>query len=84
MNSLDNVLTDNIKTNKNQHKDTIENETKFDNTFILYSGDKDPLPVVTISLQGGRKRIETAVTGITCLWDSRATGIRIKRKHTKI
>ena len=42
INDLDHVMTYNIKTNKNQHNDAIENDPKFDNKFILSSGTKYP------------------------------------------
>ena len=53
---LDNVVTDNIKTNKGQYNDSIDNDpTFYNNSFNLYSGTKDPLPVVTVSLLRGKK-----------------------------
>ena len=53
---MDHVVTDNIKKNKYQHNDAIDNDLTFDNnSFNLYSGTKDPLPVVTFSLRGGNK-----------------------------
>ena len=56
INILDHVVTDNIKKNKYQHNDAIDNDLTFDNnSFNLYSGTKDPLPVVTFSLRGGNK-----------------------------
>ena len=55
INRLDHVVSDNIKTNKNQRNDAMKNEPKFDNEFSLSSGTKDPLPVVTVSLRGGEK-----------------------------
>ena len=51
------VVTNKIK-NKYQCNDTIEYDPKIDNTFILSSGTKDPLPVVTASLQEGKKNRE--------------------------
>ena len=57
-------MTDNIKTNKNQCNDTIENEPKFDNNFNLSSGTKDPLTLVTVSLKGGKKYSND------CLWSN--------------
>ena len=67
----------------NQHNDAIENELKFDNKFILSSATKDPLPVVTVRLRGSKKQRAMIIYGLTCLWDSGATGRIIKRKHTK-
>ena len=76
-------MTDNIKTIKNQRSDAIENDPKFDNTFNLYSGTEDPLPVVTGSLWWGKKQIATTAYGLTCLWDSEATNSMMKIRHTK-
>ena len=76
-------MTDSIKKNENQCNDAIENETKFDNTFILYIRTKDPLLVVTVSLRVGKKKISMMVDGLTCLWNSGATESMIKIKHTK-
>ena len=59
-------MTDNIKTNKNQCNDAIEIDPKFDNTLSLSGGTKDPLPVVTVSLRGGNKKIATTDAGLTC------------------
>ena len=76
-------MTYNIKNNKNQQKFAIENELKFDKKISLYSATKDPLPVVTVRLRGGKKQKETIIAEFTCLWDSGATNIMIKRKHTE-
>ena len=54
MNKLDNVVTNNIY-NKDQCSDAIKYEPKFDGKFCLSSGSKDPLPLVTVSLQGDKK-----------------------------
>ena len=83
MNNLDHEETDSIKKNKNQCNDAIENDPKFDNAFILSSGTKYPLPEVTVRLRRGKKQRSTMVSGSTFLWDSGATEIMIKRKHTK-
>ena len=77
------MLINNIKKNNNQHNDAIENEPKFNNIFSLSIGTKDPLPVVTFSIRGGKKQISSMVDGLTLLWDSRATNSVIKIKHTK-
>ena len=59
-------MTDNINTNKYQNNDNIYNEPMFDtNSYNLYSGTKDPLLVVTVSLLGGKKHIATTVSGLT-------------------
>ena len=80
---MDHVVTNNIKKKKNQLNDTIKNDPKFDHTFSLSRGTTDPQPVVTVSLRGGKEQISTTVSGITFLWDSGATDIMIKIKHTK-
>ena len=46
----------NTKKNNNQHNNAIEYEPKFDNAFSLSSGNKEPLPVVTVILRGGKKK----------------------------
>ena len=67
-------MTDNINTYKYQHNDPIYNDPTFDtNSFNLSSGTKDPLPVVTVSLQVGKEHRELTAVGLTCLWDSGAT-----------
>ena len=76
-------MTNNIKKNKNQHNEAIENEPKFDNIFGLSNGNKYPLPVVTVSLISGKKQRAMVVAGIKCLWDSGATNSTIKRKYTE-
>ena len=80
---MDFIVTDNIRTNKNQHNDAIENDLKFNHTFSLSSGAKEPLPVVIIGLLGDKKHIATMVAGITCLWDIRYTDSMNKIKQTK-
>ena len=54
MNKLDHVVTNKIK-NKYKFNDSIEYETKFGNIFSLSSGTKDPIPVVTVIVLGGKK-----------------------------
>ena len=86
MNILDHVVTNNLKNNKYKINKAINSEPTFDTSnFNLSIGTSDPLPVplVTVSLQGGKKYRTTAVAGITYLWDSGATKIMIKRIHTK-
>ena len=51
INRLDNTVTDNIKTNKYQRNYAIENDPNCDSSFNLSSVTKEPLPVVTVSLQ---------------------------------
>ena len=51
-------MTNNIKKNNNQHNDVIEYEPDFDNKFSLSRETKYPLPVVTVSLGGGREKIK--------------------------
>ena len=53
------------------------------NSFNWSSGTRDPLTVVTVSLRGGKKHRSTTVDGLTFLWDSGATNIMIKIRHTK-
>ena len=78
------IVTDNLKNYKDQSNEAIKSDPTFDNSsFNLSRGTSDPLPVVTVSLRGGKKHGATIVAGITCLWDSGATNIMIKRRHTK-
>ena len=78
------VVTDNKNKSKDQHNDAIYNEPTFDtDNFNLSSWNKDPLPVVTISLRGGNKYRATTVAILTCLRDSGATNTMIKIIHTK-
>ena len=77
-------MKNNIKDYNDQYNDAIDNEpTLDDSSFNLSSGTRDPLPVVTVSFQVVKKHIETVVSGLTILWDSRATYSMIKRLHTK-
>ena len=76
-------MINNIKKNKNQHNDSIEYEPKFDNKFSLSSGTKNPIPVVTVSLRGGKKQMATIISGLTCLWYSRPTYSINNSQHTK-
>ena len=64
INILDHAVTDNIKTNKYQRNGTIENEPKFDGSFNLSRRTKDPLSVVTVSLQVGKKHRSMTVAGL--------------------
>ena len=77
-------MTNNLKTTKDQLNEYINNGPTFDtNSFNLSSGTSNPLPVVTISFQVGKKHVSENVAGLTWLWDNRATNIMINRKHTK-
>ena len=68
MNKLDHVLTNNLNTTKDQPNEAINKDQKFDtNSFNLYSGNSNPLPVVTVSLGGGKKHRATTVAVLTCL-----------------
>ena len=79
MNILDHVVTSNINISKYQLNDSIENEPKFDtNSFNSSSETRDPLPVVIVTLRGGKKHRETDVSGITRLRDTGATNSIIK------
>ena len=80
MNRLDQVVSDNLNNSKYQINEAINSETKFDtSSFNLSSGNSKPLPVVTVSLLGGKKHIATTVAGLICLWDIRATDGILKR-----
>ena len=84
INMLDHLVTYNLNNYNNQSNEAINSEPTFYNSsFNLSSGTSDPLPVVTVSLQWGKKHRATIVAGITCLWDSGATNSTIKRLHTK-
>ena len=84
MNILDHVVTDNLNNNKYQSNESINSDPTFDTgNFNLYSGASDPLPVLTVSLRGGKKNIAMTVAGLTCLLDSGATNSMIKIQHTK-
>ena len=54
-----------MKTDKNQHNDSIEYDPKFDNKLSSSRGTKDPLPVVNVGLLGGKKQRATVVSGLT-------------------
>ena len=81
---LDHVVTYNIKKNKDKLNYSIYNDPAFDtNSSNLSRGTRYPLPVVTVTLRGGKKRRATAVAGISCVRDSGATNIMIERNHNK-
>ena len=80
---MDHVVTNNIETNKDQPNDPIDYEAMFGNSFNLSSGNKYPLPVDSVSLQGVKKHRAMNVADVTCLWDNRATNITIKRKQSQ-
>ena len=64
-------MTENLNTYKDQSNEAIKSELEFDNSDLnLSRGTSDPLPVVTVSLLGGKKHRATTVAGITCLLDS--------------
>ena len=51
MNILDHLVTRNLKTNKYQSNEAIDNKTSSNNSkFNLSCGTSDPLPVVTVYL----------------------------------
>ena len=79
---IDHKVTNNIN-NKYQCNDVIEYTTIFDNKFSLSSRTNKPRPVFTASLQGGKKHWSKMVSGLTYLWDSRATKRVIKSWHNK-
>ena len=76
------LVTNSIK-NKYQCTNSIEYEPKFDDKFILSSGTKNPLKLVTVSLRGGKKHRATIIVGLTFLWDIRYTTNMIKSQNTK-
>ena len=78
MNRLDHIVTDNLNNNKDQSNESIKNKPTFDtNSFNLSRCTSNPLPVVTVSLQGGKKHISKNISGPTFLRDSGATIIMI-------
>ena len=84
MNKLDHVVTDNIKTSKDKHDEAIYNESTFGIIIFNSSRDtRDLLPVVTVTLLGGKKHRATNVASLKCLYDSGSTNIMINIKHTK-
>ena len=83
MNRLYHVVTGNLNNIKYQNNEAIISETTFDTSnFNLSRGTSDPLPVVTVSIQGGKKNRETAFDGLICLWDSGSTNSMIKGWNT--
>ena len=71
MNRLDHLVTDNIRMYKDKINEAIYNEPVFDtSSFNSTRGTIDPLPVVTVTLQGGKKHRASTVACITWLWDS--------------
>ena len=82
MNKLDHAVINNIN-NKDQCNDAIEYDPKFYNKVSLYSGTKDPLPVVIFSLRGGKKRRSTIISGLKCMFCGGYTDSLIKSWHTK-
>ena len=81
---MDHVVTEKINTNKDQLNDSIYNEPTFDtNSFNSSSGTRNPLPVVNVTLRGGKKHIAMTVAGLKFLWGSGATNRMINKKQTK-
>ena len=70
INELDHVVTNNRNKNNNKRNDAIGNELNFDNNLSVSSRTKDPLPVVTVRLRGGKKQRAMMVSGLKYLWDS--------------
>ena len=84
MTKLDHVSKNNKKTNKDKLNDVIYNELTFDTSrFNSSRVTREPLPLVTVTLRGGRKHRATIVAGITFLWDNGSTNSMIKIKHNK-
>ena len=66
INKFDHVVTNNTKNSNDQYNDAIDNElTLYNNSLNLFSGARDPLPVVTITLRGGKKHRANIVAGLT-------------------
>ena len=79
MDRLYRLVTNTTKTNKDQLNEAIYNEpTFYISGFNSSRGTRDPLPVVTATLQGGKKHRATTVVALIFLWDSRATDSMIK------
>ena len=77
-------MIENLKNHKDHSNEAINSETEFDtSSFNLSSGTSDPLPVLNVSLRGGKKHRVTTASGIKCLWESEDTDRMIKRQHTK-
>ena len=66
---MDHVVIDNLKNCKYQSNKDINSELTFDtSSFNLSNGTSDPLPVVTVYLQGGKKHSEK------CCWSNMLLG----------
>ena len=77
-------MKNNLNNYNNQNNESIDNEPTVDNcSFSLSRGTSDPLLVITVSLRVGKKHRATIVSGLTCLWCSRATDIMIEIQRTK-
>ena len=77
-------MTKNKNNYNDQYNDAIDNDLTLDNiSFNLSSGNKDPLPLVTVSFRGVKKHRSTLVAGLIYVWDSGATNSMIKGRHTK-
>ena len=63
---MDQVVTDNLKNYKDQINESINSDlTFYTSSFNLSRGTGNPIPVVTISLLGGKKHRATPVAGLT-------------------
>ena len=51
--------------------------------LVFSSGNKNPLPVVTVSLWRSNKQMETIIARLKHMWGVRATNIMIKRRNPK-
>ena len=68
---MDLEVSENLNNYNNQNNEAINCEATFYNSsFNLSRGTRDPLPVVTVSLRGGKKHRATIVAGLTCFWDT--------------
>ena len=84
MDRLDHVVTDNLKNDKDWSNEEMNSDPTFDTrSFNLSRGTSNPLPVITVSLQVGKKHRASLVAGLKLLWGSRDTNNMIKILYTK-
>ena len=77
-------MIENLKNFKDQSNEAINSDPKMNtSSFNLFSGTSDPLPVVTVSLRGGKKHRSTTVSGLTFVWYIGVTNSMIKRQLSK-
>ena len=79
-NRLDHVV--NININNNQVNDAVNNKLEFDSSNSLSNNPvKDPLPIVTVILRGGKKSRKILNSDLICLWDIGSTDRMIKSNY---